>query len=627
MTLAWQDGLPFSSRFGDVYFSVDSGLEETRHVFLGGNRLAERFAALHNGESFTIGETGFGTGLNFLCAWQLFEQAAPPGASLDFFSLEKFPLGDGDLRGALALWPELDEQAEELLARWRRRVPGWNRWSFAKGRVRLTLALCDVAEALGEMGGRVDAWFLDGFSPAKNPEMWTQPIFGELARLSSAGATLATYTCAGAVRRGLQEADFAVEKAPGFGRKREMLCGTISSATRQEDRNGGASRAVPASALVIGGGLAGCATALALARRGVAVTLIERGPTLARAASGHPRAILYARFAAGMNELNRFVLASYGHALALLDEVLPVDGVARAECGVLQLAAPEGEASRIAKLAAMEWDIHLLQAVDAEQASTLAGIPMEYGGLWFPAGGWVALPQLCARMAEHPRITPQFSREVTELTRTASGWRASGEGFKTEAEQVVVCCGHPARKLAQFATFPLQPVRGQITAVPATAASKNLRAVVSAEGSCGPAVDGRHILGSTVVFNDESADLREAEHAQNVAKLATHMPELSRALGTTDVARLSGRAAVRCSTPGATPLVGEVEPGLYCSLAHGTRGLLTPAIAAEVIAARMCGQLAPLPQSILAALAPQRLIANNRAARVQQTEQQESKPG
>lgn len=228
MTLDWQDGQPFCARFGDVYFSSDSGLEETRHVFLRGNRLPERFAALPAGQGFTIGETGFGTGLNFLCAWQLFQQAAPPGAELNFVSVEKFPLQTEELRAALALWPELHVCAAELLVLWPQMKPGWNQWSFAGGRVRLSLACCDVLQALPEFAA-VDAWFLDGFSPAKNPEMWAQPVLNAIAHASHTGTTLATYTCAGWVRRGLQQAGFSVEKAPGFGRKREMLCGVDAS--------------------------------------------------------------------------------------------------------------------------------------------------------------------------------------------------------------------------------------------------------------------------------------------------------------------------------------------------------------------------------------------------------------
>ena len=607
MTLAWQDGLPYSTRFGDVYFSADSGLDETRHVFLAGNGLHERFTALRSGETFTIGETGFGTGLNFLCAWQLFVQLAPPGASLDFFSVEKFPLADDELHTALTLWPELTMLADALCARWRRRVPGWNRWSFAGGRVRLTLATGDVAEVLPEASGKVDAWFLDGFSPARNPEMWAEPVMSDLARLSSSGATLATYTSAGWVRRGLQQAGFVVEKKVGFGRKREMLRGKLPGERTKQAR--------PDTAIVIGTGLAGCAAARALAQRGIAVTLIDRAPELANGASGNPRGILHARFSAGMDVLHQLVLASYGHALALLDELLPEDGVLRAECGLLQLATPGKEAKRIEKLAAQDWPPHILQTVDAAQASSLAGLEMQHGGLWFPAGGWVSPPAYCARLVDHPLITQRFDLEARELVRTTAGWRVCGEGWQLEAEQVVVCCAHHARSLPQFAEFILQPVRGQITQLPATNGSGKLSAVLCADVYCTPPAAGVHVAGASTVFDDDTMELRESEHLQNIAKLAEHMPALSHALGTVDVSRLSGRASVRCSTPGAMPIVGEVAPGLYCSLAHGTRGLLTAGLAGEVIGSSMCGQFAPLPQSVLAALDPVRRLSRGKRDR------------
>jgi len=649
--LDWKDGQPFSDRFGDVYFSTDSGLEETRHVFLQGNRLAERFAAVSAGESFCIGETGFGTGLNFLCAWQLFEQVAPAGASLDFFSIEKFPLSDDELRAALTLWPELAAHAEVLLTRWHRRVPGWNRWNFAGGRVRLTLAMEDVEQALPQLPARcVDAWFLDGFSPAKNPEMWSDVVLAGIARASRDGATLSTYTCAGWVRRGLQQAGFAVERVEGFGRKREMVRGRLAGgaalqegsltlALSQREREllcsfekseaqhiplplgeglrvrelstqTTASDQTPRTAIVIGGGIAGCAAAHALAQRGISVTLIESAPQLATEGSGNPRGILHARFGAGMNALHRFVLAAYGHALALLDEAVPADGVLRSECGLLQLAATDAEAKRIAKLSAQEWPAHLLQAVDAAKASQLVGMKMAHGGLWFPGGGWVVPPQVCARLADHPRIVQRLGCEVKSLERTATGWRARGEGFIVEAEQVVVCSSYQARNLKQFAAFPLQPVRGQISMLPATAASESLHAVLCAEAYCAPAVDGRHVAGATNTFDDDALDIRDADHADNLGKIAAHMPTLHQALG--DAKPLAGRAGVRCSVPGATPLVGEVEPGLYCSLAHGTRGQLTAGIAGEVIAAAMCGQLPPLPQSLLDALAPLPRVSKTR---------------
>ncbi|HDP3375320.1 tRNA (5-methylaminomethyl-2-thiouridine)(34)-methyltransferase MnmD, partial [Pseudomonas aeruginosa] len=225
--LDWdENGQPLSRAFGDVYFSRHSGLNETRHVFLATNRLAERFAALGDGEVLCIGETGFGTGLNFLCAWQLFERVAPAGARLEFVSVEKFPLAAADLRRALALWPELAPWSEALLDQYLAVHPGFQRLAFAGGRVGLTLLLGDALECLPQLDARVDAWFLDGFAPAKNPDMWSPALFAELARLSAPQATLGTFTSAGFVRRGLIEAGFAMQRVPGYGQKREMLGGT-----------------------------------------------------------------------------------------------------------------------------------------------------------------------------------------------------------------------------------------------------------------------------------------------------------------------------------------------------------------------------------------------------------------
>lgn len=599
--LGWQDGQPFSTHFGDVYFSADSGLAETHHVFLDGNALPQRWAALPARGRFTVGETGFGTGLNFLCAWQVFVQTAPASASLDFFSIEKFPLDDEELAAALALWPELQGLAVELLARWRRRVPGWNRWHLAGGRVRLTLVIGDVAAALPELApASIDAWFLDGFSPAKNPDMWVQPVLAGLARASSPGATLATYTSAGWVRRGLLAAGFTVEKAPGFGRKREMLRGGLITAAPAMARP-------PATALVIGGGLAGCAAAAMLARRGLAVTLTEQSDTLAAGASGNPRGVLHARFSAGMNPLHRLVLAAYGHALALFDEYLPVDGAARAECGLLQLAFSEAEAKRIAKLAAGDWPESLFRPVDAATASELSGIEVGQAGLWFPAGGWLVPPLACQQLLALSGVTPHLGRRAERWQRLENGWQVTGsqtdgQTWTEAADIVVVACAWQARSLVGLADWPLTPVRGQISEIAASAASEALRAVICADGYCTPARAGQHLIGATHQFDDESCALRASDHADNLAQLAAHLPAWHRALAIGADQELRGRASVRCSAPGALPLIGEIQPGLFCSLAHGTRGLLTAGLAGEWIAATACRQLSPLPQSVAAAL-------------------------
>lgn len=601
----WLDGQPFSRRYGDIYFSREGGLAEKRHVFLHGNNLPGRFNSLSGANAFTVGETGFGMALNFLCTWQLFEATAPAGSSLDYFSVEKYPLDEQELAQALALWPEFRCYTDELFKRWRRRVPGWNRWGFANGRVRLTLVLDDAETALSQIRGHVDAWFLDGFAPSRNPELWTPSVFESLVSASRPGATLATYTCTGWVRRGLEKAGFRVRKAPGFGRKREMLEGFLPGLPARMTN--------PATAIVIGGGLAGCSAASALAARGVSVSLIEQGPDLAAAASGNSRGILHARLSAGMNLLQRFVLASYGHALALLDEKLPVDGSARAECGELQLAFSDDETSRIEKLAALDWPPHILQHVDVAEASSLAGLKLAHGGLWFPAGGWVVPARMCAALAADPRIEQWLGYSADSLTweDAGAGWRVTGQDrlaqpWERMVQIVVVCTGYQLKSFTQLAGFPLTPVRGQITALPVTRHSRNLRTVVSARAYLSPPFAGVHVAGATHGFNDVSTELRLSDHLENLSGLSEISPALAKVLDddSLNIDQLEGRASVRASLPGAMPLVGEFLPGLYTSLGHGTRGLITAGLSGELIAAAACGQLSPLPSDISNALSP-----------------------
>ena len=612
--IEWVNGQPFSRRYGDIYFSREGGLAEKRHVFLDGNNLPERFTSLAPRQAFTIGETGFGVGLNFLCAQQLFEKIAPSGSSLDYFSVEKYPLDEQELKQALAAWPEFGQYANELIQRWRRRVPGWNRWSFANGRIRLTLVIDDALTALPQVRAGIDAWFLDGFAPSRNPELWAQPVCESIVSASKPGATFATYTCTGWVRRGLEKAGFRVDKVPGFGRKREMLRGYLAGSAD--------SPSIPAAAIVIGGGLAGCSAAFALAARGIRVSLIEQAPGLAAAASGNSLGILHARLGAGMNPLHRFVLASYGHALALLDEKLPVDGVARAECGELQLAFSGDEARRIDKLAVLDWPPHILQSVNSAEASSLAGLELSYRGLWFPAGGWVAPARMCATLAADPRIQHWLGYRADSLTRengTHAGWRVAGrdgngQGWEQVAQIVAVCTSYRVKTFTPLADVPLTPVRGQITALPVTQLSKNLRTIVSAGAYLSPPVGGEHVAGATHGFNEVSTELRASDHQENLSRLSEISPALVDAWNneSLNLTQLGGRASIRASVPGAIPLVGEFLPGLFTSLAHGTRGLLTAGLSGELIAAAACRQLPPLPEALLNALNPAARLARKR---------------
>lgn len=626
--LHWCDGQPVSARFGDVYFSRSSGIEETQHVYLSGNQLQARWAYLPRAQ-FTIAETGFGTGLNFLCAWRLWRQIAPTEARLHFVSVEKNPLTPADLARALSLWPELQEFSAALLARYHMLTPGWRRIEFDAGRVALTLLLGDVSEMLPQLRAQVDAWFLDGFSPAKNPDMWQPAVFSEMARLAASGCTFATFTSAGMVRRGLEAAGFQVEKERGFGSKRDMLRGSCPASQPQ-------ATARSRVAAVIGGGLAGCATARSLAKRGWQVCLIERHQSLAAEASGNPQGVLYPRLSGHDIALSRIAQLGFMTTLDWLENTLP-KGVAWDDCGLLQQAFNARERKRCQEVLARGLADDLAQALDSQQATERCGLEMPHGGLWFPRGGWVDPPAFCHALADSPRIT-QIHGEAEQLLRHGDQWHVIGAGRTLATAAVVVVCGaNESLRFKDTAHLPLEPVRGQITQIASTARSKKLRAVVCAEGYISPERQGLHCLGATFTPQQRDTRLAAQDHAHNLAMLNTLSPGLYQALeaATADLSTLPGRAATRCVAPDYLPLAGplldaaltlERYPpgsrladahlpwlgGLFINCGHGSKGLLSAPLCAELIAALLAGEPLPMDAALARALDPNRFLLRER---------------
>ena len=637
--LDWDEqGQPLSRTFGDVYFSTTSGLEESRYVFLAHNQLAERFAALPAGGRLVIGETGFGTGLNFLCAWQLFEQSAPAAAQLHFVSVEKHPLSRGDLERALALWPELAPLAGQLLGQYVAVHAGFQRFVFAGGRVILTLLVGDVLDVLPQLDARIDAWFLDGFSPAKNPQMWTPEVFAQLARLSAPGTTLATFASTGFVRRGLREAGFAVARLKGFEHKWEMLAGAFQGEPADSEKPWFARPPRPSGpreALVIGGGLAGCATASSLAGRGWQVTLIERHAALAEEASGNPQGVLYLKLSAHGTALSKLVIGGFGYTRRQLERLQA--GVDWSACGVLQLAFDAKEAERQARLAAA-FPSDLLRPVDAGEASQLAGLALEQGGLWYAEAGWVHPPALCRRLASQPGIRVLTGNEAFELRRADGQWQAwQDHQLLASAPVAVLCTASEVRRFAAAEHLKLKRIRGQISRLPSTSASRALRTVLCADGYVAPPRAGEHTLGASFNFQRDDLALSTEEHADNLGMLQQISPALAEALHVDqlDPAALAGRAAFRSTSPDYLPLVGPLVDapafnrvyarlakdaswpidtpapwleGLYVNCGHGSRGLITAPLSGELLAAWLDDEPLPLPRAVAEACHPSRFL-------------------
>lgn len=640
--LDWDDqGRPYSRVFDDVYFSDKSGLDETRYVFIEQNRLAERFAALPEGGRLVIGETGFGTGLNFLCAWQVFEQHAAAGARLHFVSVEKYPLSPADLQRALALWPELKVFADQLLEQYVAIHQGFQRLTLDHGRVTLTLLIGDALEQLPQLDARIDAWFLDGFAPAKNPDMWTAELFAELARLAAPGASISTFTSTGWVRRLLNAAGFKMKRTPGIGHKWEILRGEflgwpLETPAPALDKPWFA-RPAPLTgerqALVIGAGLAGCASAASLAARGWQVTLLERHDAIAREASGNPQGVLYLKLSAHGTALSQMIVSGFGYTRRLLEHLQR--GRDWDDCGVLQLAFNAKEAERQAQLAAA-FPADLLHLLDQPEAQAVAGIGLAQGGLFYPEGGWVHPPALCQWQAAHPLIQLLTHHDALELRKVEGRWQAwDGERLLADAPVVVLAGAAEIQRFPESAELPLKRIRGQITRLAQTPQSQALSTVVCAEGYVAPARLGEHTLGASFDFKSDDLTPTTAEHLGNLAMLEEISHDLVERLQADKLApeSLQGRAAFRCTSPDYLPIVGpladtqaftqayaalgkdarqvpDVEcpwlDGLYVNSGHGSRGLITAPLSAELLAAWLDNEPLPLPRSVAEACHPNR---------------------
>ena len=613
---------PFASDFADVYFSAVDGYAETQYVFLEGNQLPGRWRSLAE-KQFVIGETGFGSGLNFIAAWKLWEATAPADAHLTFVSAEQFPLTREDLARASARWPELKPYYDQLLSHYPVLTAGFHLLHFH--RVTLLLLLGDATEMYSQLDARIDAWFLDGFAPAKNPQLWSADLFAEIARLSAAGASAATFTAAGEVRRHLAAAGFSVQKQKGFGHKREMVVAHSIKEKGTDLFSPGKNRSVPFSreVTVLGAGIAGACVAQALAQAGMAVTVIDAQSAPAREASGNRQAILYGKFSARDDAFAQFNRSSYLHALHFYRQLsqqhpeLPIH-----HCGVLQMAWNEKETKLQQELASfLAHHPGIARPVEAEEASALAGIDLPHPALYFPDAGWLHPAAVCQQLLQHPAIHTRFNTPVTSLQfEMRPGEKGTWHLLDAEGnsvhhcQQLVLATGHQSTQFDQTRTLPLRRIRGQVSHVTPTAHSRRLRCVISGDGYIAPvhplADTEWQSLGASYTPKDFELVLKAEEHADNLRRLGHHAPSLQAEWQAGDIDE--GRAHFRAATRDFFPLCGPVlsgqpgQDGLWICAGLGSRGMSYAPLCAEVIRSQVTGTAAPLPSAVMQALDPRR---------------------
>jgi len=615
----WSDGIPRSRSFDDVYFSRENGLEETRHVFISHNRLLERFRDVPDAGSFVIAETGFGTGLNFLAAWQAWDQQGPSkNACLHFISVERQPLKPDDLARALSLWPELRGYADQLLQQYPEPVCGAHRLVLAGGRVRLTLFFGDVLDAWRDLDFQADAWFLDGFAPARNPDMWSEDAIGAMRGHSRPGATLATFTSVGEVRRLLTKVGFTMQKVPGYGRKRDMLAGALGSSSAMPTPT--AANDVESIA-IIGAGIAGSLLARNLAERGLHVTVLDQAKNAGTAASGNLQGALYVKLGIEFNDQARLGLSSLLFSQRYYAQF---GGDCWHPTGLIQLAHNDSEENRQARFVARNDYPHgVLRPVSASQASELAGIPLQRGGLWFPGSGWLEPGRLCQNLMGHPRIYRCYEFNVHRLTPCNGKWHIAGNGEQdVVVDRVVICAGHQTPGLIPLrGGFRFRAIRGQVTHLPARSV-RGSDVVVCGAGYINPAHQGITLAGATFDLHDHSPAMSPQSHQDNLSMLGSMMPGSIDDAGI-DPAELDGKVGFRCTTHDYQPVAGPLEDahgqqleGVDLFTGLGSKGLSYAPLLAEYLADRISGQPACMPVSLA------RRVATHRCHRPEVTEQE-----
>jgi tRNA 5-methylaminomethyl-2-thiouridine biosynthesis bifunctional protein len=643
-----ENGTPYATEFEDLYFSDAQGFDETAHVFVKNNQLLARWKKWSE-QNFVIAETGFGTGLNILVTMLHFEtfcqRSDNPEFRLHFISIEKFPISHADLNQALLPYPQLDKYTQSLLEQYPISVAGCHRLTFLEGKVTLDLWLGDVHDVLPKIEntakGLVDTWFLDGFAPSKNPDMWTQGLFENMALLAKDQCHFATFTAAGHVKRGLREAGFDVKKQPGHGRKRDMLAGSIDKSADNVSRLPYFTR-VPATinkktkVAIIGGGLAGANCAYALSKRGLQATIYCQENALAQGASGNAQGGFYPQLNAEAGHSSQIHALSFNYANTLYRQLLK-QGLHYGHqwCGTFQVAFNEKVASRYRKLIENKtWPDSLIHWIDAQQATQIANVNLPYPGLFIPQGGWINLPELVAGLVKVADSNVTVNKKLSSLDRKDGAWQLNWQdGGQSDADIVIMATGSDSSDCQQMSALPFRLVRGQVEAINSQHELAKLSTVLCHKGYLTPAWRGSHAMGSTYVKDDKKCDYRLTEQQTN---LAMHQQALTKCDWIDDIQPTpQGRAAIRCSTPDHLPMVGAIpdtkeqatqyqhlykalpvkhypipinHPNLFMLCGLGSRGLTTAPLCAEILTSQILNEPLPLSNNLLDALNPNRFL-------------------
>ncbi|MFC6052632.1 FAD-dependent cmnm(5)s(2)U34 oxidoreductase [Acinetobacter sp. Ac_877] len=610
------DGIdvPFSKQFSDIYFSKDNGLLETRHVFLNGNDLPVRLKNLKDFEYFCVGETGFGTGLNILALWQLWQQIRPNNQShLHVISVEKFPLTKEDLIRALNVWPELSNLSAQLIEQYPLPIAGCHRLSFPQDHFSIDLWLGDAHDIFPvmEKTKAVDAWFLDGFAPSCNPDIWEENVLKNLVRLSDIGTTFSSFSVAGVLKRGLKENGITVSRPRGFKHKREMLKAIWEAPETTEDLNHSSEKNIELLSnqeeklkeeaqshfkqrqiAIIGAGIAGLSSAWAFAQRGHKVVIYDQSAPLS-GGSGNPLALLNPKLCPIEQSSEHLMTLAWQHAIRhyqKFDAFRPIQ--------VNQLALKNADDLLCL---AEQYPQNVLKA----QKENAGDLYTEFSSLNLLHAGAVSPHQLRDQILEYPLIRFEQA-EITQVAQSETGvavW--SDNQIIKHFDHVIVCAARNSQRL--FENYPnLKPIRGQVSWVNNENQPLAMHQAQSYGGYC-MQLDAQHlILGASFYPNRDDNDVLLEDHVHNYNLIHSVFPEYAEKLA--DVSTWQGRASVRAQSQDYFPLLGKLNPKdeIYTFAGLGSKGFLFAPLCTEILISQILGEACPVPSSLVKKLSATR---------------------
>ena len=575
----------FSEEFDDLYSSAKGAVAECNHVFIKGNNLNERFENLGENSKFYIGEIGFGIGINFLTTCKSWLDHTKQNQVLEFYSFDKYLFRLSDFKTLNVSCPDLKEYISELERNYPRNIQGAQKISLFGGRIILNLIIGEIdnTQEYIKLMDKVDAWYFDGFSPSKNPDLWSIKLFKCIHKSCHENTTFSTYTSSGLVKNNLTESGFNHSRAMGFSDKRHMLKGTVDTQLKKNTSN--------TKVAVIGSGIAGCVLSYTLAKKGIEVDLYEKSDSICSGASSHELLVTYPRLSAHDTAFGSFTLHSYIFATNFYKQ-LKTD--AWKKTGVIILNHDEATEKRQSSLLEKRADGEIYRYIDPDEASELSGIDIKLNGLIYEDAGYILPEEMCKFLIESPKINIFTSSHIKSIKKNREVFNLNIGKKKFEYHNVCVCAGSETANIVDIDGISIK--RGQVTHIESLDNISRIKLPICAKGYISPRVNNIHLVGSSY-SDSEDTDLSEEEHLYNLNNLKLVIDE--------EMNVITGQTGHRAVSKDHMPVVG-MKDGIYINTCHGSRASVTAPISAEIIASMIVDEAPPLMGRELESLSPER---------------------